>query len=210
MEAREARFFARLSLLCSRCSLIRSARSFWYSAASVLAFATLCFLIATLWRFLCKVRGVTNLWILGALLLFLPEKREKQRKYINFLLLPNHLKPAAMFPDTYMNSPMKMRWKFVKTTLTCSRDKCAAVRVHIFPHIIILGEVKELANLGCSFRTPHPWLLSIGEAGKVIVTWTLHMPIISRNDELIYKTVHVPYRANMISDFPTCPHWCSL
>jgi len=82
MEAREARFFARLSLLCSRCSLIRSARSFWYSAASVLAFATLCFLIATLWRFLCKVRGVTNLWILGALLLFLPVAETNVRRYV--------------------------------------------------------------------------------------------------------------------------------
>jgi len=54
--------------------------------------------------------------------------------------------------------------------LACSRDKCATVCVHIFPHIIILGKVKELANLGCSFRTPHPWLLSISEARKVIVT----------------------------------------
>lgn len=54
--------------------------------------------------------------------------------------------------------------------LACGRDKCAAVRVNIFPHIILLGKVEELANLGCSFRTPHPWLLSISEAGKVIVT----------------------------------------
>lgn len=90
--------------------------------------------------------------------------------YIKFLLLTNHFRTAAMFPGTYMNSPIKLRWKFVKTTLTCSRDKCATVCVHIFPHIIILGKVKELANLGCSFRTPHPWLLSISEARKVIVT----------------------------------------
>jgi hypothetical protein len=74
MEAREARFFAKLSLRCSRCSLIRRAKSFWYSAASVLALTTLCFLIATLRRFLCKVKGVTSLWILGALLLFLPDE----------------------------------------------------------------------------------------------------------------------------------------
>ncbi len=71
-EARDARFFAKLSLRCSRCSLRRNASSFWYSAASFLALTILFFLIAILRRFLCRVTGVTSRWILGALLLFFP------------------------------------------------------------------------------------------------------------------------------------------
>lgn len=74
-EAAERRdlFLARLSLLRSRCSFKRVASSFWYSAASDLALAILFFFSAILARFLCNVKGVTSLWILGALLHFFPE-----------------------------------------------------------------------------------------------------------------------------------------
>lgn len=65
-------FLAKLSLRRSRCSFNLEASSFWYSAASDLAFVTLFFFSAILARFLCKVKGVTSLWILGALLQFLP------------------------------------------------------------------------------------------------------------------------------------------
>lgn len=86
--------FAKLSLRRSRCSFNRSARSFWYSTASALAFATLFFFSAILARFLCKVNGVTSLWILGALLHFFPGKRNRYKYYPlirNKLKLRNYL-----------------------------------------------------------------------------------------------------------------------
>jgi hypothetical protein len=54
-------FLAKLSLRRSLCSFNLVARSFWYSAASDLALAILFFLSEILARFLCKVKGVTNL-----------------------------------------------------------------------------------------------------------------------------------------------------
>lgn len=79
LEAAERRdlFFAKLSLLRSRCSFNRVASSFWYSAASDLALAILFFFSAIRARFLCNVRGVTNLCILGALLHFFPANNEQ-------------------------------------------------------------------------------------------------------------------------------------
>ena len=75
-ESLEARFLAKLSLLCSRCSFNRDTRSFWYSAASCFAFTARFFFSATLRRFLWRVMGVTNLWILGALLRFFPKQKK--------------------------------------------------------------------------------------------------------------------------------------
>lgn len=76
LEAPERRdlFLAKLSLRRSRCSFNLAASSFWYSAASDLALAIRCFFCAILARFLCRVSGVTNLWIFGALLHFFPER----------------------------------------------------------------------------------------------------------------------------------------
>ena len=69
--------FAKLSLRRSRCSFNLVARSFWYSAASALAFAILFFFSEILARFLWSVNGVTSLCIFGALLTFFPANQMK-------------------------------------------------------------------------------------------------------------------------------------
>jgi hypothetical protein len=53
------------------------------------------------------------------------------------------------------------------TTLGC---ECPAVCVDILAHIIILGKVEELPDLGRSLGAPHPGLLSVSQAWKVILT----------------------------------------
>lgn len=73
--------FAKLSLRRSRCSFNRLASSFWYSAASDLAFAILFFFSAILARFLWSVNGVTSLCIFGALLTFFPAKPPRRIHY---------------------------------------------------------------------------------------------------------------------------------
>nr|GMC98988.1 hypothetical protein CCACVL1_23992 [Ipomoea batatas] len=54
-------FLAKLSLRLSLCSFNLEASSFWYSAASVLALAILCFFWAMRALFLWRVNGVTSL-----------------------------------------------------------------------------------------------------------------------------------------------------
>lgn len=54
--------------------------------------------------------------------------------------------------------------------LACGRYKAATIGVDVFPHIILLGEIEELANFGGSLRTPHSGLLNISESRQVIIT----------------------------------------
>jgi hypothetical protein len=75
-------FFAKLSLRRSRCSFNRVASSFWYSAASDMAFAILFFLSEILARFLWRVNGVTSLCIFGALLTFFPADQKKRHSLL--------------------------------------------------------------------------------------------------------------------------------
>ena len=46
----------------------------------------------------------------------------------------------------------------------------SAVCVDILPHIILLRQVEQLTNLGCSLGTSHPWLLNVCQTWQVIFT----------------------------------------
>jgi len=44
------------------------------------------------------------------------------------------------------------------------------VSVDILANIILLWEIKELADLRCSLGTSHSWFLCVGESRKIILT----------------------------------------
>ena len=54
--------------------------------------------------------------------------------------------------------------------LTFLVSEFAAVSVDILPDIIILSKVEQLADLGSSLGTSHPWLLGVGKPGKILLT----------------------------------------
>lgn len=144
---------AKLSLRRSRCSFNRLASSFWYSAASALAFAILFFLSAILALFLCNVKGVTNLWILGALLAFLPVNIKPQHHYsskkFNQFLIKHEIEHCNL------------------TSFSC---KISAICVDIFAHIIVLGKIKQFPDLWSPFRPSHSRLLDVSQSRKIILT----------------------------------------
>ena len=54
--------------------------------------------------------------------------------------------------------------------LTSFCCKGSTVCVNILSHIVLLGQVEQLTDFGCSLWTPHPWLLNISETGQVTLT----------------------------------------
>ena len=126
-------FFAKLSLRRSRCSFNRVASSFWYSAASDLAFAILFFLSEILARFLWRVNGVTSLCIFGALLTFFPANQKKA-----LIVYYLGLNITAIY-ITSPNYPAMARWpnseKNVKFFYSCS-SHCER-RIYTFKYINI-------------------------------------------------------------------------
>jgi hypothetical protein len=54
--------------------------------------------------------------------------------------------------------------------LTILGSECPAICVDVLADIIILGKVEELPDLGCPLGSPHPGLLSVSQAGKIILT----------------------------------------
>jgi hypothetical protein len=54
--------------------------------------------------------------------------------------------------------------------LTLLVGEGSAVGVDILADIIILSKVEQLPDLGCPLGSPHPWLLSVGQAREIILT----------------------------------------
>jgi hypothetical protein len=54
--------------------------------------------------------------------------------------------------------------------LTLLVGEGSAVGVDILADIIILRKVKQLPDLGCPLGSPHPGLLSVGQAREIILT----------------------------------------
>ena len=162
-------FLAKLSLRRSLCSFNLVARSFWYSAASDLALAILFFLSEILARFLCKVKGVTNLWILGALLTFFPATNRNHKTLITLTCLrqTSPKKLLALLLIFYK----KIKHAFIRmashTSFGC---EWSPVSIDILANIILLWEIKKLADLWCSLWTSHPWFLCVSESRKIILT----------------------------------------
>ncbi len=169
-EARDARFFAKLSLRCSRCSLRRNASSFWYSAASFLALTILFFLIAILRRFLCRVTGVTSRWILGALLLFFPAITENPthayKQYFNRRQTCKLANSAStntqdnhnLLKDIKKKKPLKLpnktwctRWRWgpgpEKTEFSFSPVEETNVRRYVFTYFLTSSSLVRLKSL---------------------------------------------------------------
>ena len=166
-------FLAKLSLLRSCCSFNLEASSFWYSAASDFALTIRFFFSAILWRFLCKVNGVTSLWIFGALLCFLPRIKIDKPFFINYhnyFLNPiwsevnrSILLFAALKPILDWNI-IQRKWRL----LTWFRCKSPTVHVNILSDIILLGKIEQFSNLWSPLGPSHPRLFSVSQTREII------------------------------------------
>jgi hypothetical protein len=65
---------------------------------------------------------------------------------------------------------IKITMQLHMRNLTILGSECPAVSVHVLAHIIILGKVEQLPDLGGPLGSPHPGLLSISQTRQIILT----------------------------------------